>query len=114
LLGLGAVVANEYLSNKEFYDDFIRFNCANRTSVPVPSSIVTFGNPPAEALRVIDQVYSRLRALTKEQMFRTLGIEMRNFNRCSPVEYKWYLVYIRKYGKTWNKNNTVSAYEILG
>ncbi len=113
LLGVGSAIAKEYLGNKEFYNDFVRFNCANRTGAEIPSDLVTFGNPPAEALRVIDQVYSRFRDLSKDEIFKILGITKKNFNRTTPVEYKWYLVYTRKYGKAWHKGNTVSCAEIL-
>jgi hypothetical protein len=113
LLGVGSAIVHEYLSNKEFYNDFIRFNCANRTSAELPSELVTFGNPPAEALRVIDQVYARFRNLSKDEIFKILGVQKKNFNRTTPVEYKWYLVYTSKYGKIWNKANIVSVAEIL-
>ena len=110
---LAAKIAKEYAGNKAFYDDFARFNFANRSSAEIPSEIVSFCRPPSEALAVINQVYARFRSLDTDQIFKLLGVVKTNTNRCSPVEYKWYLVYLRKYGKTWRKGNVVSCAEIL-
>jgi hypothetical protein len=114
-LGLKIIkkIVDEYSANKPFYDDFVRFNCQNRTSVEIPSEIVTFGNPPSTALKAIDEAYARLKGLSNDQIFKALGVQKNSLNRCSPVEYKWFLLYLKKYGKKWDKANAISCDELL-
>lgn len=108
------MVAQEYLNNRDFYNDMIRFNCnnaipdGNRSDRPV-----IFSNPPPEALGVIYQVYDKFKGVETSEIFRALGVSQTGSNKRSPVEAKWELVYKRKYGNVYDPTKRVSVHEIL-
>ena len=114
-LAVGGWVANEYMKNKEFYDDIIKFNCFNsiRPALPPVGRRVSFGNPPSEALEVIDKVYKMWRHTETRDIFTRLGTAPTGVNQYSPVEGKWAFEYIRRFGYTYDAKNKLSLAELI-
>jgi hypothetical protein len=115
ILKIGKLVAEEYLGNKDFYDDMVRFNCLNGIKpVETKRTEVCYNQPPPEALDVIHQVYARFKGLDYSDIFIRLGISKTAANRLCPVEVKWERAYIRKFGtREYSKQNRVTVGDIM-
>jgi hypothetical protein len=109
-------LAEEYLGNRDFYNDMIRFNCNNgiKPIEPPAGRKLNHSNPPADAYPLIHQVYTKFKGLSYSEMFTRLGIQATSWNKSSPVEAKWVLAYKRKFGTSeYSKQNRVTLSDIL-
>ena len=115
ILKVGKLLADEYLGNRDFYNDMIRFNCNNGIKAVAPiNRRVCHSNPPPEAMPLINQVYAKFKGLEYSDMFARLGIQSTSSNNRSPVEAKWVMAYYRKFGTyAYSEQNRITLRDIL-
>ena len=115
ILKVGEIVAKEYLGNKEFYNDFIKFNCFNSISSPkVKNTKISIRNIPEKVKGTIAQAYRVFKNDPYPTIFLKLGTRQSFRNKNSPVEAKWAYTYFKKF-RTWefSEYNRVSVAELL-
>lgn len=98
--------------NHKFASDFIQFNYQKKVNYnELDYKNLRPTNLPCQIRNDVRKYYAKFSDLNAEQVKKKLNLPEVVGNL--PLEHKWFFAYYKKYGSTYEKNNSVNPEELL-